>query len=410
MTHIVPQGHNLWCLILAAGSGTRLQAHTKGCPKQFLLYKDQPLYLEAARTFARYASLKGIIFVFPEDSLAEEKERLSALELSHSLGVEWKAVAGGARRQDSVFCALKALPPQCSHVLVHDSARPFFSPALIERIHTKLLQGAHGVIPALPMTDTVKEVRDTVVLHTPNRSSLVSVQTPQGFERSILDEVHQRAAQEHFEVTDDASMLEKCGYTVHTVSGESKNIKITHEHDLMKLQEEANTWPCSGFGYDVHRFAKAQDTATGKERPLKLGGVPMQGSMQVLAHSDGDVLLHALMDAMLGAAALGDIGLHFPDSSSQFDGADSAVLLQEVLRLITAKGLRLQHVDLTIITQRPKVGPQRNAIQKNVAHLLSLPLDCVNVKATTEEGLGFTGEGAGIKAVALVNGLRTQLA
>ncbi len=402
MTHT----QNLWCLMLAAGTGTRLQAHTKGCAKQFLHYQGQPLYLHTARIFARYASLKGMIFVFPEQALEEEKQRLTALEHSHALGLHWKAVAGGARRQDSVFCGLKALPPECTHVLVHDSARPFVSPTLIERVHSALVQGAEGVVPALALVDTVKEVQESTVICTPARENLVSVQTPQGFQRTILENVHHRALQEGFEVTDDASMLEKCGYTVRTVAGERENTKITHEHDLMKLHDAPTTYACSGFGYDVHRFAKAKDAPTGKERPLKLGGVPMAGSLQVVAHSDGDVLLHALMDAMLGAAALGDIGLHFPDSSAHFESADSAVLLQEVLRLITAEGVRLQHVDLTIISQKPKINPQRSAIQKNVAHLLSLPLACVNVKATTEEGLGFTGEGAGIKAVALVNGMR----
>ncbi len=407
MTHTSSQGQNTWCLLLAAGSGTRLQAHTEGCPKQFLHYQGQPLYLHTARIFARYAGIQGIIFVFPQEVVEQEKARLTSLEHSHSLGLHWKAVAGGVRRQDSVYCALKALPPECSHVLVHDSARPFVTPSLIASVHTALMEGAEGVVPALSLVDTIKEVRENTVINTPERHHFVSVQTPQGFNRALLESVHERALEEGFAVTDDASMLEKCGHTVHIVPGERENCKITHEQDLMKLHTAPAEQFCSGFGYDVHRFAKPKDAPTGKERPLKLGGVPMAGNMQVLAHSDGDVLLHALMDAMLGAAALGDIGLHFPDTSSTFESADSAVLLQEVLRLISAAGVRLQHVDLTIITQKPKVGPQRSAIQKSVAHLLALPLTSVNVKATTEEGLGFTGEGAGIKAVALVNGLRT---
>ncbi len=423
MTQISPQKYCTWCILLAAGSGTRLRAQTGGCPKQFLSYKDQPLYLHAAQTFARHARLKGIIFVFPSHSLETELSRLQQREVSKSLGIEWKAVAGGERRQDSVYCALKALPPECTHVLVHDSARPFVSPALIERVHSALVlpqnplpndaqESMHasvaGIIPALPVVDTIKEVHEGSVVHTPERSRLMSVQTPQGFVRSVLLTAHERAQKEDFAVTDDASMLEKCGFIVRTVLGEAENSKITHEDDLMKLQEKHISRPCSGFGYDVHRFATAADVAAGKGRPLKLGGVPMDGALHVLAHSDGDVLLHALMDALLGAAALGDIGLHFPDTSASFACADSAVLLQEVLRMITQKGLHLHHVDLTVITQKPKVGPRRTAIQKNIAHLLSLPLECVNVKATTEEGLGFTGEGAGIKAVALVNATMAQ--
>ncbi len=395
-----------WCILLAAGSGSRLSAHTKGTAKQFLSYAGKPLYLHAAQIFARHAALKGIIFVFPEEKLTQEQSFLQTLEEQNSLHVQWKAVAGGARRQDSVFCGLQALPPECTHVFVHDAARPFVTPALIQRVHHSLQQGALGVIPALPLTDTVKEIQANVVVHTPDRSTLFTVQTPQGFDRHILEKAHIQAKAEDFEVTDDASILEKCGHAVHMVEGDAENCKITHENDLMKLQETTLPRPCSGFGYDVHRFAPsgAQAKRTGKERPLKLGGVRMDGAMEVLAHSDGDVLLHALMDALLGATSLGDIGLHFPDTSDSYSNADSAVLLQEVLRLTAEKGLQIQHVDVTIITQKPKVGPQRVAIQKNIAHLLSLPLAYVNVKATTEEGLGFTGEGAGIKAVALVNG------
>ncbi len=361
------------------------------------------MYLEAAQTFARHAGIKGIIFVFPQEALAEEQARLEHVEQSTALGLAWKAVGGGERRQDSVLCALKALPIECTHVLIHDAARPFVSAKLIQNVYATLQEGAEGVVPALPLVDTIKEVRHDVIIQTPERDTLVSVQTPQGFVRHLLEKAHARAQEENFTVTDDASMLEKCGYTVRTVLGEAQNCKITHEHDLMKLHQAPLSYPCSGFGYDVHRFATSKDKSSGKERPLKLGGVPMDGNMHVLAHSDGDVLLHALMDALLGAAALGDIGLHFPDTSAQFECSDSAVLLQEVLRLTGQKGLTIHHVDLTVITQKPKVGPQRHTIQKNVAHLLSLPVHCVNVKATTEEGLGFTGEGAGIKAVALVS-------
>ncbi len=402
---------NTWCVLVAAGSGSRLSAHTKGCPKQFLTYQGLPLYMHAARTFARYAALKGIIFVFPQHSLEEETARLTELEKSTSLQVQWKSVAGGARRQDSVLCGLTALPPECTHVLVHDAARPFVSATLIQRVCEALQQGSLGVIPALPVVDTVKEIHEGLVRHTPDRNTLFSVQTPQGFELTTLLQAHTHAAQENFTVTDDASMLEQCGFPVRMVEGEAQNCKITHESDLMKLQENTASFPCSGFGYDVHRFVQKKDADkyAGKERPLKLGGVLMNGNCQVVAHSDGDVLLHALMDALLGAVALGDIGLHFPDSSESFDNADSAVLLQEVLRLVAEKGLQIHHVDLTIITQKPKIQPQRSAIQKNIAHLLSLPAHVVNVKATTEEGLGFTGEGAGIKSVALVTGTRTTV-
>ncbi len=399
------QPMQLWLLLLAAGSGSRLHTQTKGLPKQFLQYKGKPLYMHSALTQSRFPHLQGIVFVFPQDAILTEQAYLEEVERNTSLGIRYTTVVGGTRRQDSVRHALAALPPQCTHVLVHDAARPFASLALTHRLYTALEQGAQGVIPALPVVDTIKEVHDSIVSTTPQRTTLFSVQTPQAFVRSVLEKAHEKAEHEQWDVTDDASLLEKSHIPVHTVEGETHNVKITHADDLMKLEESCVSSPCSGFGYDVHRFAKHSDT-TAQARPLKLGGVVMDGGQKVLAHSDGDVLLHALMDALLGMAALGDIGLHFPDTSKDFDNADSAVLLQEVLRLLRQERITLQHVDVTIITQKPKIQPQRVAIQKSIAHLLQLPLTSVNVKATTEEGLGFTGNGEGIKAVALVNGIR----
>ncbi len=394
----------LWAIILAAGKGTRLSEHLQGTAKQFIYHKDLPLYMHSALTISSYAMLKGIVFVFPEEYVSQEHPLIIAQ--SARLGVDIKVVSGGVRRQDSVQCGLRALPPQCSHVLVHDSARPFVSIALVHRLCEALQAGASGVIPTIPVVDTIKEIVSGLVKSTPPRESLFAVQTPQGFVRHILEQAHAKAEEEKSSVTDDASVLELLGHTVHTVPGEAENIKITHVDDLMKLQNTPSTRPCVGFGYDVHRFAilTKGEGEDAKNRPLKLGGVFMDGAMHVVAHSDGDVLLHALMDALLGATALGDIGLHFPDSSAVYDNADSAVLLQEVLRLVKQKGLEIHHIDLTIITQKPKISPQRNAIQKNVAHLLGLSQDRVNIKATTEEGLGFTGHGEGIKATAVVSG------
>ncbi len=190
--------------------------------------------------------------------------------------------------------------------------------------------------------------------------------------------------------------MESQGHTVIMVEGESDNRKITHPEDLRLLTEKTapQAFPRIGFGYDVHRY--------GPGRPLRLGGVLLDGGMEVVAHSDGDVLLHALMDALLGCAGLGDIGEHFPDADAAFDNISSAVLLDEVLRLFHGQGLRLSNVDLTIIAQKPRVGTYKAAIRKNVARLLHLPPELVNVKATTEEKLGFTGRVEGIKAQAAV--------
>lgn len=388
-----------WAILLAAGSGTRMARHTGNTAKQFLIFQDLPLYWHSAKTLASCSQLQGIIFVFPAHCLEEERQRLHVFERQRSLGLPWVCVAGGQRRQDSVWQGLQALPARCEHVLIHDSARPFVTASLVERVCSALGQGAPGAIPGLPVSDTIKEEKDGWVVSTPERKHLRAVQTPQGFNKHILCSAHLTAQRKNWDVTDDAALLERCQHPVRIVMGEANNYKITTPEDLSMLQQRTLPLPCTGFGYDVHRF--------GTGRPLKLGGILMDGKMEVLAHSDGDVLLHALMDAILGCTSSGDIGLHFPDSSSAFDNADSAVLLDEVLRLSQKKGLTILHVDLTIITQKPKIGPQRNAIQKSVAHLLGLPIDRVNVKATTEEGLGFTGNGEGIKAVALVTGQRS---
>ncbi len=389
-----------WVIILAAGQGLRLAANTNGIPKQFISYHNLPLYYHCAKTFSRNARIQGLIFVFPKEHLEEESKRLHELHAQCSLGLTWHCVAGGKRRQDSVYEGLLALPPSCNHVLIHDSARPFMSAQLVENICLALECEHKGVIPGIKMTDTIKCVENNIITKTLDRSKLFAVQTPQGFDYQTLLHSHNQSKEQNFDVTDDASLLEYCNHPVYMIEGESENIKITEAKHLQLLHDKASPRPCSGFGYDVHRF--------GEGRPLKLGGVLMQGGMEVIAHSDGDVVLHALMDAILGLAGLGDIGQHFPDNDKDFDNIDSAILLSNVLQLIAEKNIVISSIDITIITQKPKIGPQRVAIAKNIAHLINLPLERVNVKATTEEGLGFTGNGQGIKAVALVNALASN--
>lgn len=388
-----------WAVLLAAGSGSRMAAATGNIPKQFLQHHDAPLYWRSALALAACPPLAGMIFVFPRNCLAAEEARVAQLAAMHGLGLPWKAVAGGERRQDSVRHGLGALPPTCSHVLVHDAARPFVDAALLQRLCTALQQGARGVIPVIPVTDTVKHIADGYVLKTLPRDELAAVQTPQGFLLADLHAAHERCLVEDWQVTDDASLLEACGIPVSVVPGAPGNCKITTPEDLTMLAPaSAPPLPCSGLGYDVHRF--------GAGRPLRLGGVLIPNAPEVIAHSDGDVLLHALMDALLGAAALGDIGQHFPDVAAEFENISSATLLARVLDMLAAAHVRVVHVDVTIIAQIPKISPHRDSIRRNLARLLGLDLACVNVKATTEEGLGFTGAREGIKALAQVSALR----
>ncbi|GAB7080417.1 2-C-methyl-D-erythritol 4-phosphate cytidylyltransferase [Megalodesulfovibrio paquesii] len=401
---------SIWCIILAAGGGTRLQAATGGRAKQFLELDGRPLYWRSALTMRGLPEIAGLVFVAPEANLPEMDAEIRQLWVDDALNLPWRLVAGGVRRQDSVRHGLAALPEDCDQVLVHDSARPFASAALVRRLLEALRPGGQlglgvqAVIPGLPVTDTIKTVEADTVLHTLDRATLRAVQTPQAFALPLLREAHARAQAEGWEATDDASLIERLGQPVCLVPGEETNVKITTPRDLALLQPAQQALlPLSGWGYDVHKYGDADDP---KARPMKLGGVPIPKAPSILAHSDGDVLLHALTDALAGLICAGDIGTRFPDSNPAFEGMNSAIFLHEMLHDVWAADVMLTHADLTIIAQIPKIGPYREAIRKNVALLLKLDPAQVNVKATTEEGLGFTGEKKGIKAVALVSAVR----
>lgn len=435
----------LWALLLAAGQGSRLYSATGGLAKQFLVWKNKPLFWHAAQPFMACPDLRGLVFVFPPTGLASRNAvphatRAASPNITEGAGAEvsaealdpalralrdelapllrdsplpWRVVFGGARRQDSVRLGLAALPPSCDSVLIHDTARPFASPTLVSRVSEALATALPpqnsafaGVIPVVPVTDTIKVLCGDRVEQTPDRATLAAAQTPQGFVLDPLRAAHQRAQAEAWDVTDDASLLERCGLVVRTVAGEAGNRKITNPEDLAMLAATSHL-PCTGYGYDVHRYA--DDPTQPKARPLRLGGELVPGP-SVLAHSDGDVLLHAVMDAILGCLGQGDIGRLFPDSDPALDGIHSAVLLDEVLDRARAAELRLVHLDVTLVAQIPRISPYRDAIRKNLARLTGLALDAVNVKATTEEGLGFTGEKKGIKAVAVVSALKPDRA
>ena len=401
-----------WAVILAAGRGVRLAKAGAPDTKQFLLHQGHPLFWNCAQTLARVPRIKGIVLVLPghdAEEYAKREQLARSLMAQQDLGVVWRITPGGERRQDSVAKGLAELPSECNAVLVHDAARPFFSAQMVNELLQALDDGAKAAIPGLPVTDTIKQVAPNadipLVETTLDRSRLMAVQTPQAFSRDVLDLAHERAAQENWEVTDDASMVEQLGESVHIVQGEQSNVKITVPEDLARLahdsrQEDAMAapTPITGWGYDVHRY--------GPGRQLKLGGELIQGPYEVVAHSDGDVLLHALTDALLGLLGGGDIGDRFPDSDPAFENLESSYFVDHVLLDIAKAGITLTHVDLTIIAQVPKLAPHKERIKAGVARLLALLPEQVSLKATTEEGLGFTGEKKGIKAVAVVSALR----
>lgn len=296
-------------------------------------------------------------------------------------------VQGGATRADSVRSGLAAAKGQL--VAIHDAARPFASAEII----TATLQAAAesgAAAPAVPVKDTIKIAdQDGKVVATPDRAMLYAVQTPQCFDRALyLQALEAVSGEKASLVTDDCSLFELAGLPVTLTAGDYANLKITTKEDLQKEKTMR-----IGHGYDVHRLVE--------DRKLILGGVEVPYEKGLLGHSDADVLLHAVMDAVLGAAALGDIGQHFPDTDPAYKGADSLALTREVAKIIAAHGYKVGNIDATILCQRPKLAPHIPAMRQNIADAFGLPLDAVSVKATTEEHLGFTGEGLGIAAHAV---------
>ena len=297
------------------------------------------------------------------------------------------AVPGGATRAQSVCAGLAAATGEM--VAIHDAARPFVS----EEVITAAIEAAEqtgAAAPAVAVKDTVKvAAADGRVLNTPDRSTLFAVQTPQCFRRELylraLDAVSEDKADL---VTDDCSLFELAGLPVVLTPGDYANLKITTKEDL-----KGESTMRIGHGYDVHRLVEG--------RRLILGGVDISYEKGLLGHSDADVLLHAVSDALLGAAALGDIGKHFPDTDPRYEGADSLRLLQEVGNLVRQAGYTVGNVDATVLCQAPKLAPHIQTMRANIARALDVPVECISVKATTEEHLGFTGQGQGIAAHAV---------
>jgi 2-C-methyl-D-erythritol 2,4-cyclodiphosphate synthase/2-C-methyl-D-erythritol 4-phosphate cytidylyltransferase len=305
-------------------------------------------------------------------------------------------VTGGDSRQSSVWNGLCALPEDCTHVLIHDGARCLVDEGTIRHCMASVENHGTGVA-AIPAIDTIKQVdADEIVTATPDRSQLRAVQTPQGFTVELIRRAHMSAQQENFLGTDDASLVERLGHPVRLTEGNRRNIKLTTPEDLIM----AESFLCRSFpalrvgqGYDVHRLVEGRD--------LILCGVNVPHTLGLLGHSDADVAVHALMDAMLGAMALGDIGKHFPDTDERYRGISSMKLLEHVVALLKERHARVTNCDVTIVAQKPKLLPHIPQMQANIASALELPLDRVNIKATTTERLAFEGREEGISAQAI---------
>ncbi len=381
-------------VIVAAGRGTRMGAAVN---KVLLDLAGIPVIVRTVRAVSESGLFDDIVVVTGEEDIG------SVRRLLREAGLSAGVCAGGADRQESVRLGLLALPRETEIVAIHDGARPLVTKEILAASLESAKERGSGVA-AIPVKDTVKRVEaDGRVKETPERASLRAVQTPQSFRYREILAAHERCAGSGDRATDDAALLERSGTAVYLTPGSEENLKLTTPQDIAVAERILETrrgregqekkMVRVGHGYDVHRLAEG--------RKLILCGVEIPYEKGLLGHSDADVAAHALMDALLGAAALDDIGRHFPDTDEAYAGADSMKLLDEVRGMLEEKGCAVCNADITIICQRPKLAPYIGAMRSCVAAHLGIPCGCVNVKATTTERLGFEGEGLGISAHAV---------
>lgn len=376
-------------LLMAAGGGSR---HGGPEAKQFLPLAGVPLLRRAAEGLTRCGRVGALLSLCPAGTAARVAALLEGLPVL-------TPVVGGATRQASVRAGLEALaaggdPPDA--VLVHDAARPVVPEGTVAAVLDALAAGADGAIPALPVTDTLKrEDGAGGIAETVPRAGLWRAQTPQGFRFAALLDAHRAAGDE--EATDDAALLERAGRRVALVAGSEANVKVTHPGDLARMEAAMRgaMLPRVGTGYDVHRLVQG--------RPLWLCGVRVPHPLGLDGHSDADVGLHALCDALYGALAEGDIGRWFPPSEARWKDADSADFVRHAAGRVAARGGIVASADVTLVCERPKIAPHAPAMIARIADLLGVPEGRVSVKATTSERLGFTGREEGIAAQAAVS-------
>jgi 2-C-methyl-D-erythritol 4-phosphate cytidylyltransferase / 2-C-methyl-D-erythritol 2,4-cyclodiphosphate synthase len=375
---------SIYALVLAAGRGARFGGTL---PKQYLPLGGSNVLRHAVSAFAANPRIVGIqVTIRPEDRDIYDTA-LAGLDLL-------PPVPGGAERQDSVRLGLETLAPlNPERVLIHDGARPFPDAAMIDRV-LDALERAPAAIPGLPLGDTIKRVAGGVITDTIDRTGLWRVQTPQGFHFDAILAAHRAAAGQT--LTDDAAVAEATGIAPVIVIGSEDNLKITTTDDLAAAERLLAARQADvrvGQGFDVHPFGPGDS--------LMVCGVKIAHSAGVVGHSDADVGLHALTDAILGAIGAGDIGMHFPPSDPQWKGASSDRFLAYAVGLLSAKGGSIASLDVTIVCERPRIGPHRAAMVERVATIAGIAPDRVSVKATTTEKLGFTGRGEGIAAQAV---------
>ena len=371
-------------LVVAAGRGHRLGG---GTPKQYLPLAGLPLLRHSLAAFASHPRIDAVAAVIAADDRALYESAAAGLDLL-------PPIAGGATRQESVRNGLEALAAaNPARVLIHDAARPFVDSTIIGRV-LDALDRTPAAIAAVPVADTLKRAEKERIAATVERRDLWRAQTPQGFRFPAILEAHRAAAQGP-ELTDDAMVAERAGLAVTLVMGSEDNFKVTTAEDLKRAERFAAALGeiRTGTGFDAHRFAEGKS--------LWLCGIEIPFEKTLSGHSDADVGLHAATDALLGTIGAGDIGAHFPPSDPKWRGAASHRFLRFAADLIAQAGGTVVNLDITLICEQPRIGPHREAMVARVAEILGLPASRVSVKATTTEGMGFTGRGEGIAALAV---------
>jgi len=375
-------------LLVAAGRGHRAG---DGLPKQYRQMPDGSGMTVLARclsVFVQHQAIDDICVVIHPDDKELYEVAISSLNINKKL----ICANGGETRQNSVLKGLEALQKSDPNtVLIHDAARPFLSHQLISDCITAL-KTHQAVIPALPVTDTLKRAENATIVETVERTGLWRAQTPQAFHFNDILQAHRAATAD---MTDDSALAEAAGLTVKLIDGDADNIKLTHEEDF--AMNSPLLLPRTGNGFDVHRFGEA-----GSAETIMLGGISIAHDREIIGHSDADVGLHAITDALYGALAEGDIGDHFPPSDSANKDRASTAFLAHAVALATQKAARITHIDLTLICEAPKIGPRRDAIRAAIANITAIPVSAFFNKAATTEKLGFTGRGEGIAAQATV--------
>lgn len=389
-----PAGPVTGLVIVAAGRGDR--AGRDGGPKQYRPLAGRALIARTLDAFEGFVAAADTCVVIHADDGAAFAEAVGA---DHGL----LTVHGGAARQDSVRAGLEALAaarPRLTHVMIHDAARPFVPPALLRRIDAAVrAHPAGGVLPVLPVAETIKRVRDGLVGETVPREGLFAAQTPQTFPLDAILAVHRRAAAEgRTDFTDDAALFEWAGLPVAAIASDGANVKLTYAQDFeMAERRLGRTAPAppdirTGNGYDVHRFGPGDH--------VTLCGVAIPHGRALCGHSDADVGLHALTDALLATCGAGDIGDHFPPSDPQWRGQASSLFVEHAAQLVRRAGGTILNADISLIAEAPKIGPHRQDMRAALARLLTIDVGRCSVKATTNEQMGFVGRAEGIAAIA----------